>query len=360
MNPFKKRREELAKRIVHGAAVLASGSPRTRSHDTHFPFRVDSNFHYLTGLEEPEGLIVLSVCGGRASETLFARPKDPHSEMWEGVRLGVDKAREMAGTDQAFPSGEFSAKLPRAPGGAREGLFQPARPGAHVPGPRRHRPFRTTAQELLGGPLPAPPSPPARAHEAREGFPRDRTHEKGRQGHRDGAPCGHGLRLPRKNRAGGSPSSWIWSFAGRPGATAYSPIVAGGRNGLVLHYTENSAPLAKGETLLIDAGAQYGLYASDVTRTFPIDGTFSGPQREIYSLVLEAQKEAIKLSVPGQTPTAIHKKASMVLIEGLVSLGVLAGDPGEIWKGKKHTSLYPHGTRALARSRRPRLLPLSR
>ena len=125
---------------------------------------------------------------------------------------------------------------------------------------------------------------------------------------------------------------------------AYTPIVAGGNNANVLHYIENDSKLVNGELLLIDAGAEYGLYACDVTRTIPIGGKFSETQKKVYNIVLEAQKAAIEASRPGTNLPEIHKVASLSLINGLISLGVLKGEPEEIYRDGEHKKFYPHGT----------------
>jgi Xaa-Pro aminopeptidase len=318
---------EVLERRGGGVLLLPSAGEKLRNSTNEYLFRQDSDFHYLTGLEEPDSCAVLSARPGERKFLLFVRPRDQEKEIWNGRRLGVDGAREVLGADLAFTMGDLDAELPRWLDGA-ETLWY--RLGAEAAWDSRVVGLVTAlrGQERSGK---RPPSiiidTGAVLHELRllkrpeelallrkaadltaEGhFAAMRDGSAGRREHQVQAEVEYAFR--RRGAAG-------------PG---YGTIVAAGANSTILHYRAGDAELRDGQVCLVDAGGEYGLYTADVTRTFPVSGTFSGAQRDLYQACLEAQKQAIAAVKPGATIDGIHALTVRVLTEGLVGLGLLPG-----------------------------------
>ncbi len=342
---YQKRRVSLAKTIGEGLVIVPAGTPKVYSSDAYFPFRQDSHFYYLTGFEEPDACLVMQIQKGKAHEILLVRPKDPKAEMWEGKRTGVEEAPERVGVDQSFPIHELSRRLGEFIQGYRKvyfdlhnrDLMEKVLKCIQLKDLRRKkRVFLPESFHHLNGVI-------ERMRLTKEDSEIElmkRAAHASEVAHR----AAMAFASAGKNEA--EIENLMHYLFRRQGALgeAYSSIVAGGENGLILHYTENRAALKAGEMLLIDAGAQVEYYASDVTRTFPIDGRYNPAQKEIYHLVLAAQKAAIDLATPGETLANLHKRASLTLIEGLIDLKILSGNPSELLEKKKHLPYYPHGT----------------
>lgn len=343
---FQKRRQDLMCQMGQGIAILPTAPHQPRNGDVLFPFRADSDFYYLTQFPEPEAVMVLSPGRPEGEFILFCREKDPKRELWDGRREGVQGAVDNFGADQAFPIDELEATLPtlmenkdrvftvvgRYPEFDTEiihGLSQirsRQRTGVHAPG------------EIvdLGHLL----------HEMRLIKRRDelqlmrraasitaRAHVRAMQNTAPGRfEYQVQAELECEFRLGGS--QW----------PAYPSIVAGGANACILHYTQNDCELRDGDLLLIDAGAEYDCYAADITRTFPVNGRFSGEQRAVYELVLAAQAAAITAVGPERPMIDYHEAAVRVLTEGLVDLGLLEGDPAELIETQAYRRFYMHRT----------------
>ena len=347
---FLARRAEVLRRMREMApgrsvAVFPATPVATRNHDVEHPYRADSDLFWLTGFEEPEAVAVLSTEGKPL--TLFVRPRDREREVWTGRRAGVDGAQAAFGADQAFTIDELDKELPALLGSAgtlfyRLGAVDPAfdvriartlqmlrmrsRAGAAAP-PRLEDPgqivhelrLRKSPEELRA--LRKAVELTRKAHLAAMAAGQPGSHEYELQ-----------ALLEREFRGGGG-RGW-----------GYYPIVAAGANATVLHYNDNSDRIREGDLVLIDAGAEADLYTADVTRTFPASGRFTAPQRAAYSLVLAAADHAIAAARPGETLDALHEGAVRILTEGMVRLGLLAGDVDQLIKDNAYRRYYMHRT----------------
>ena len=342
---YRKRRERLARAIGEGVALVPTAPERPRNRDSHYPYRFDSYFYYLTGFIEPEATLV--VVGGQSPRTLlFCRERNEEREIWDGFRHGPDAARERFGFDEAHPAAALDEVLPRLLEN-QPALHYPigadaewdarairwlnavrARTRAGVAAPERVQDVRAVLDDmrLLKD-----------AHEAalmrRAGAIAAAAHRRAMQSARPG-------RNEYEIEA-----ELLYEFR-RNGAQfpAYSPIVAGGPNACVLHYVANNMPLRDGDLLLIDAGCELDGYASDITRTFPVSGRFSGAQREVYELVLAAQRAAMDKVRPGTAWNEPHDAAVRVLAQGMLDLKLVAGALDTVLEKELYKRFYMHRT----------------
>lgn len=343
--PHIDRRRRLAAAMGRGVAVLSTAPERTRNRDTHHPYRFDSYFHYLTGFVEPGAALVL-IGGDEPRSLLFCREKDPDREIWDGYRFGPEAARTAFGFDEAHPIGELDARVPRLladqpalftdVGGdgawdARviewlNAVRAQVRTGISAPGEIRD--IRRILDEMRlvkdGHELATMRAAAAISSEA---------HKRAMRATRPGR---HEYEIE---------AELLHEFC-RSGARhqAYPAIVASGPNACVLHYVENDRRMETGDLLLIDAGCELGGYASDITRTFPVSGRFSGPQRDVYELVLAAQAAAIAAVRPGQHWEQPHEAALGVLVRGFLDLGLCRGTPESVIESGDYRHFYMHRT----------------
>jgi Xaa-Pro aminopeptidase len=345
--PFAQHRERLLAALAsHDAAgVYFSGKEKLRNGDSTFRFRPESDFFYLTGCREPEACLVL-LPHGEERAVLFVRPKDREAEIWNGRRVGVDAAPEVFGVDRAFAIEELPSKLPKLLLG-HKGIEY----GFGVDLDRDHAVAdcvnRTARLARSKGVVPDQwHHPRVHAHEQRlfktpaEIALMRRAAEVSAEGHRSVmAQAG-----PDTNEA--ELDALLEYTFRRYGGTgcSYTNIVAGGANACILHYVENDRPLRDGDLCLVDAGAEWSFYASDVTRTFPVNGTFSPEQRALYEVVLTAQVAALRASRPGVTFESVHDVAVRRLTEGLVELGLLKGPVDAALESGTYRAFYMHRT----------------
>lgn len=343
---FAARRAALMKDIGPGAvALLPAARVHLRNRDVDYPYRQDSDFWYLSGFQEPEALLVLAPGRDRGEYLLFCRDRDPEREQWDGYRAGPDGAREQFGADDAFPMDDVGDILPgileqaervfytiglqpdfdeRLIGWLNE-LRAKARSGTHAPSqihslePLLHdmRLYKSDAEVAL---MRHAAEVSAEAHQRAMLFC---------------APGKTEYQLAAEIRH---------TFESAAMQPAYSSIVGGGEHACILHYVENDAPLNDGDLVLIDAGAEHQHYAADITRTFPVNGRFTEPQRAIYELVLAAQLAAIDAVKPGKSWNAAHEAAVQVLTAGLVDLGLLSGDVETLIEDEAYKPFYMHRT----------------
>lgn len=344
-SPFRNRRNTLARAMGSGVAVLPTAPERTRNRDAHYPYRFDSYFYYLTGFREPDAVVVI-VAGAEPKSILFCREKDPDKEVWDGFRHGPDGARDAFGFEVAHSISQLDEVMPQllsdqpvvychlgsdSDWDARVFAWVNAvreRVRSGVSAPSEFRDVHAVLDEMR------------LVKDAAEVATMRRAAEISATAH---------LRAMRAVHPGASEyeieAELLHEFR-RSGAQApaYTPIVAGGARACVLHYVENSAVLRDGELLLIDAGCELDGYASDITRTFPVNGRFSGPQREVYELVLAAQQAAIAAVKPGNAWIAPHEAAVKVLARGMIDLGLLSGTLDEVLEKEAYKPFYMHRT----------------
>jgi Xaa-Pro aminopeptidase len=343
---FAARRQRFLERMGPGAvAVLQGNRLVTRSADSEFPFRQDSDFHYLTGFDHPHAVAVLRTDGGPAY-TLFVEPRDRAAETWTGYRPGVEGAVADHGADEAHPSDALDAKLP--------GLLERAQRLFHVVG--RNTKLDARIVEILEtmrlrsrlGLVPASEivDPRAALHEMRlrkepaELAIMRRAAAISAAAHREAARLAEAGRFEYELEA-----ALLHQFR-RHGASgpAYSSIVGTGRNATVLHYIRNDQQLGDGDLVLIDAGCELEGYASDVTRTYPVGGSYAGAKRALYEVVLEANLAGFAQAKPGATLPEIHQATTRKLVEGMLELGLLTGRIDDLIQSEAHRRYYMHNT----------------
>jgi Xaa-Pro aminopeptidase len=345
--PFADRRARLAEEIGEDAiAIIPAAVEVTRSNDTEFDFHQDPNFLYLTGFHEPDAVAVITPGHGEGDYTLFVRPRDPEMEAWNGYRVGTEGAEERFGADKAYEIDRLDEILTRLMIG-REVIWY--RTGNHhhddrvagiVAKARGHR-------ERYGGSVPSAVRDISvllsemrlvKSHEEIEIL--RRVCELSARGHVEGmrfaAPGMYEYQVQ-------AALEYYWRLGGAR-HNGYPSIVASGPNTCVLHYVENDRLIEDGDLILIDAAAEVEGYSADITRTFPANGKFSGPQRAIYDVVYSAFRTGLDMSAPGSSPRAIHDAATRVLTEGMVGLGLLPRGVEESLAMHHYNQFYFHGT----------------
>jgi Xaa-Pro aminopeptidase len=340
------RRERFLERLGSGVAVLPAAPELLRSRDTEIRFRQDNDLYYLTGFTEPEAVAVLTPHDPEHRFTLFVRPRDPARERWAGPRFGVQGARERFAADAAYPIEELEERLPDLLAPADRILFALGMDeGMDRIVIEQVARFRTSRPRKGAGPLAVEDPGEILGHMR---LVKDRLEiERMRTAARITA-AGHRAAMARA-----APGIGEWTLeavlehafretGGR--GPAYPPIVASGANATVLHYVTNDRRIEDGDLVLIDAGAEYGMYASDITRTFPVSGRFTEPQREIYDVVLRALEASIAAVRPGAGADAPHRAAARTLCEGLVELGVIEGPVEEAVEEERYKPFYMHRT----------------
>jgi Xaa-Pro aminopeptidase len=343
---FRARRERFLEAAGDGVAILCAAHERTKSRDTEMKFRQDSDFWYLTGFPEPDAVAVLTPHDDTHRLTLFVRPRDPERETWTGRRHGVDGARDTFGADAAYPLDELPAKLRElvAPADALwYGLGMDAEMDRRVV--ELLKGFRGTRPR--GGKGPWDVRDPAQVLDEMRLVKEPAEIEAIRAAARL-AERGH-----RAVMAAARPGVGEWELeavmentfrrAGAWGAS-FGSIVGAGVNGTVLHYVTNDATVRDGELVLVDAGAELGMYCSDITRTFPANGRFTDAQREVYEIVLAAEEAGIAAVQPGAPFSGIHDAALRVLVEGMRTLGLVEGGVEEIIEEGTYKRFYMHQT----------------
>ncbi|ANI29973.1 proline aminopeptidase P II [Yersinia entomophaga] len=341
-----RRQALLAKMAPASAAIIFSAPEATRSADSEYPYRQNSDFSYLTGFNEPEAVLILV----KSDEThnhsvLFNRVRDLTAEIWFGRRLGQDAALAKLGVDRALPFDEIDEQLHL--------LFNGLDVIYHAQGEYAY------ADKIVFAAL----------EQLRNGF---RKNLRAPATLTDWRPWLHEMRLFKSpeeiqvmRRAGEisalahtramqkcRPGIFEYQLEGeilheftRHGARfpAYNTIVGGGENACILHYTENECELRDGDLVLIDAGCEYQGYAGDITRTFPVNGKFSPPQRAIYDIVLESIETALELFKPGISIREVNDSVVRIMISGLVDLGILKGDVEQLFAEQAHRPFFMHG-----------------
>ena len=342
---FARRRQNLLAQMgADSIALLPAAHEVLRNRDVHYPFRQDSDFYYLTGFPEPDAVAVLTP-GADPEFVLFCRPRDPHMEIWHGRRAGPYGAMEQYGADHAYPLSELDQRLPPLLEN-RQRVFYPV--GYRTDFDQHVMAWLNQARSKGRTGICAPTTfialdallHPLRLRKEPEEIAVMRESARiAAEAHcRAMRACAPG-RMEYELEA-----EILWTFRHHGADWAYPTIVGGGDNSCILHYTENNARLADGDVVLIDAGAELAGYASDITRTFPVNGRFSGPQRELYTLVLAAQQAAIAQVRPGVSFNEPHSAAVRTLTEGLIALGLLPGSAEALIAAEHYKNFYMHRT----------------
>jgi len=346
MSAYAARRNELLETLQHGVVVLPAAPLFLRNNDVEHEYRQDSDFYYLTGFDEPESVCVLTTEHPKHRFVLFVRPRDPDREVWDGPRAGVDGAMERFGADAAYPISELRQRLPDYLQNHEKLVYRFG----------RDRSFDETILDTI-----------------------DATRARGRTGSTwpttivDPSTLIHEMRLIKteaeleimRKAAAITKEAHIGAMRlSRPGLyeyevealyrevfrkrgaerSAYAPIVGSGPNATILHYRSNDRLMNDGDLLLVDAGCEFGYYASDVTRTWPVNGKFTKEQRAIYEIVLDAQKASIEKVKPGATLDDVHRASVETIVDGLLKLGLLSGDRQKIIDEQLFKPFYMHKT----------------
>lgn len=345
---FKARRKKLLSLIGQSLAIIPAGKEMVRSHDTHFPFRQNSHFKYLTGFPEPEAILVLCHNNDHASDILFVRPKDPLMEMWVGKRHGVDETKSIYDFDQVYSIDEFETKIDELLIGHTQvyiDLFDQEQ--------QKLRDSILKRMQVLQSKRKVPGTKPDGLKDINPIVGKLRLRKDKNE-----------IQLMKKAAQISSKTHRHLMSACKPGINesdlyrllklsfasqgapdeAYESIIASGNNANTLHYIENNSEINDGDLVLIDAGCEFQLYASDITRTFPANGKFTDAQKTIYTIVLNAQKAAIAHALPGRSIKEVHLAATKELIKGLVEEKIIEGNPEEILEDLSYREYYPHGT----------------
>jgi Xaa-Pro aminopeptidase len=347
------RRARLAAQMLPGAvAVLPTAPEVTRNGDSDYPYRHDSYFYYLTGFTEAESVLVLVAAAGDrpARSILFCREKNIEREIWDGYRYGPEAARTAFGMDEAWPIGELDTRLPdilaNAPAlyyATASSTALDAQVAGWIKAVRARSRSGVTAPSSFHDLLPL-------LDEMRLIKDEDELAIMQRAGDISGDAHARAMRAARPGlHEYVLEAELLYAFR-RKGAQfpAYTPIVASGPNACVLHYNVNDRLMQDGELVLIDAGCELDGYASDITRTFPVNGRFSPFQRTLYELVLAAQEAAFAAIAPGRPYSAFHEAALRVLVQGMLDLGLIpAGQFANVEDAiaaKAHVPFYMHGT----------------
>ena len=326
-------------------AVIPASHEQTRSYDTEFKFHQDPDFYYLTGFPEPDAIAVIDPSNKKNPYTLFVRPRDAKMETWYGRREGTEGAMKNYAADKSLPIEKFESELAKILNG-HEKLYY--RFGVDQKLDQQILQY-LSAQRFRRLKTAYPPhtivDPTVLIHEMRL----HKTDEEIElmQKSADIAAEAHILAM-KKTRPGMNEyqvEAIVENYFRDNGAAgvAYNSIVGGGANATILHYVENNAPLRDGDLLLIDAGAQYKGYASDITRTFPINGRFTKPQRDVYDIVLDVEIACLEATKTGTTIKERQKLSIEMLTEGMKQLGLLKGKTKDLIKKKAYEKYYMHG-----------------
>ena len=341
---FINRRKKVLAQMSEGIALIPSGAMQTRSNDTEFPFRQESNFYYLTGFDEPDALVLLCKNAKETKTVLFLRERDPAMEMWVGKRLGVNEACKALDVDEAYDSSALDEKLPElledhvnlymdsfSENAYLNTVKQVSQKLFHARGvdisPRNFIHLNSLLEKMRLIKEPNEIEQIKKAITITE-----QAH------HASMAMVNSGMKEYEIQAI----IEYIFKKHGSQ-HDAYGTIVAGGNNANTLHYVENTETLDAGDLMLIDAGCEWNYYASDITRTTPVSGKFSQPQKALYNGILEAQLKIIDMIKPGISKQALQEKSEYLLTQVMIDLGILKGFAEELIEKKEHKKYYPHG-----------------
>lgn len=345
---YRQRREALLKHMRAqtggGLALIPTAQELPRNRDSLFPYRHDSYFYYVSGFPEPEAVVALLAGPDGDRQILFCREKNAEREIWDGFRYGPEAANEIFSFDDAHPIAELDTTLPELAAN-QPALYTPL--GLYRAWDRKVTDLLNEVRNRARTGV----SAPEEIVDVRQALDalrlRKDAHELGLMRRAAEISSAAHARAMRETRPGWHEYEVEAELAheflrGGAQAVAYPSIVAGGPNACVLHYRDNNRQLQDGELLLIDAGCEYQSYASDITRTFPVNGRFTGPQKAIYELVLAAQLACIEAVAPGRDFHDYHKAAERVLAQGFIDLGLCQGTLDEVLGTGSYKQFYMH------------------
>ena len=349
LTEFQQRRFELLAQMGDGIAIVPTAPEVIRNRDSHYPYRFDSHFYYLTGFKEPESVLVLIASGDSTSENktiLFCRDKDREREIWDGFRYGPEAAKTEFGFDEAYSISQLDEMLPKLMANQAK-LFYSL--GVSHDWDVKVTSWLNKVKDLARTGVSAPES----IVDVRQLVDTQRLIK---------TPFEQGLMRQSANIAAGAhnramrfakphmkeyevEAEFLHEFYKNGSQSpAYTSIVAGGANACTLHYNANNCVLNDGDLLLIDAGCELDGYASDITRTFPVNGKFSAAQRDLYELVLSAQLAAIEAAKPNNHWNAPHETALDVLVQGFIDFKLCKGSVEEVLENGSYRQFYMHRT----------------
>ena len=343
---FARRRNQLMKMVGPGGIVILPSAPvRTRSRDVEYRFRQDSDFYYMTGFAEPEAVAVLVPGRANGEYLLFCREKDATREQWDGLRAGQAGAVDHYGADDAFPIEDLDDILPGIMESCSRVYYTM---GMYADFDKRMAEWVNTLRSRLSRGVHTPHEFVALDHLLHDmRLYKSRGEISAMRKSAKVAVEAH-KRAMRVTRPGlyeyEVEAEFIHEYRQNDASHSYSPIVGGGKNACILHYVENNAELKDGDLLLIDAGCELDYYASDITRTFPVNGRFSPEQGALYEIVLAAQEAAIEKTVVGNHWNEPHDAAVKVITKGLRKLGILEGSLPRLIKDEAYKPYYMHRT----------------
>lgn len=342
---YKKRRDTLLDNITEGVVVICSAPYKSRSNDTEYPYRQDSNFYYLCGFKEDNSILVMTKSDKRVKTYLFVEPKDEKLELWNGKRLGVIEAKKAFEVDKIFSIKKFKDKMSKILVNHKRlyfDLFNSENEYCKI--------LQSTAVDLTkNSSVKVSPREFIDVIPAIQKQRLIKSHEEIAlilQAIDITAQAHHSAMMIKKDKLFEYQiQAQIEHVFKTNGAysDAYTTIVAGGNSANTLHYISNNNKLKIGDLILIDAGCEYEMYASDITRTIPVSGRFTKSQKELYNMVLGVQLKVIEKIAPGITKKVLQELSEELLTRGLVELGILKGDVKYLIKNKKHKKYFPHG-----------------
>ncbi len=332
---YQSRRERLGKKLKQNSlALVCAAKPKIRSNDTEYPYRQNSNFYYLCGIEEPSSALLFIKKGKKCRVVLFVKEKDATFELWNGKVTGVKKARKRYKVDEVCAISKLQSRIEKEMREINRLYYE----------------FADTSDETailrkMGSNVYAHANlskmifkmrlykTPAEIELIRQGM------QITKKAHH------HAMRMCKSGKKEYELQAEFEYIFTKNGAysDAYTTIVAGGDNANTLHYIKNDKELHAEDLVLIDAGCEYNYYATDITRTIPVGGSFSSAQKEIYALVLHVEKEIIAMVKPGALRSKLQEHAERMLCEGMVRLGILRGSVDKLLKKRKHKKYFPHG-----------------
>ena len=332
---YKNRRDNLAKKLKsHCVGIVFSATHKTRSNDTEYPYRQNSNFYYLTGFKEANSCLMFVKKKSKVKTVLFVEKKDETKELWSGKRLGEVEAKKRFLVDEVYIVDEFEQKFKSSLEKKQTLYFDFELDYSKVKTLKRYSKNLTTHKNialLIQEMRLIKSDAEIKLIKKAINITKNAHHKVIKFKKKDKKEYELQAILEHTFKTNGAYSD------------AYTSIVACGNSANTLHYIDNDKNLVDGELILIDAGCEYEYYASDITRTIPVNGTFSEPQRELYNMLLDVQLQIIKMIKPHAKRSELQKKSEELLCDGMIKLGILKGKRKKLIKKNEHKKYYPHG-----------------